>query len=108
MIGFNPGVDPSEIGLGGADTLPRLKNWNTFQELSAAARQRKADEALRIKQSKIAHEWTAPNPYGSYPAEAIEDLAKIVGKKNRGIKFNPDLNSANTAQMWLNKKLYKY
>jgi hypothetical protein len=36
----------------------------------------------------------------------MEDLAKIFGLKNRGIKYNPDLNAANTAQIWLNKKLY--
>jgi hypothetical protein len=47
MIGFNPGVEVTEIGLSGADTLPRLKNWNTFQELLEAARKKKADEILR-------------------------------------------------------------
>jgi hypothetical protein len=34
----------------------------------------------------------------------MENLAEIVGLKNRGIKFTPDLNSAKTAQIWLNKK----
>jgi hypothetical protein len=106
MIGFNPGVEMTETNLGSADRLPILKNWNTFQELLESARKKKADEILRIKPSKINRERAAPNPYGGYPAESIEDLAKIVGKKNRGIKYNPDLNSANTAQIWLNKKLY--
>jgi hypothetical protein len=35
----------------------------------------------------------------------MEHLVNIVGLKNRGIKFNPDLNSANTAQICLRKKL---
>jgi hypothetical protein len=34
----------------------------------------------------------------------MENLAEIVGLRNREIKFTPDLNSTNTAQMWLNKK----
>jgi beta-mannanase len=34
----------------------------------------------------------------------MENLAEIIGLRNRGIKFTPDLNSANTAQMRLNKK----
>jgi hypothetical protein len=34
----------------------------------------------------------------------MENLAEIVGLRNRGIKFTPDLNAANTVQMWLNKK----
>jgi hypothetical protein len=41
------------------------------------------------------------------PAEAMENLAEIVGLRNRGIKFTPDLNAANTAQIWLNKKKAK-
>jgi hypothetical protein len=34
----------------------------------------------------------------------MENLAEIIGLRNRGIKFTPDLNAANTAQMWINKK----
>jgi hypothetical protein len=34
----------------------------------------------------------------------MENLAEIVSLRNRGIKFTPDLNAANTAQIWLNKK----
>jgi hypothetical protein len=34
----------------------------------------------------------------------MENLAEIVGLRNRGIKFTPDLNAANTPQIWLNKK----
>jgi hypothetical protein len=49
LIGFNPGVEVTETGLSGADSLPRLKNWNTFQELLEAARKKKADETLRIR-----------------------------------------------------------
>jgi hypothetical protein len=31
-------------------------------------------------------------------------LAEIVGLRNQGIKFVPDLNAANTAQQWLDKQ----
>jgi hypothetical protein len=50
--------------------------------------------------------YAPPNPYTSYPAESMEHLANIVGLKNRDIKFNPELNAANTAQAYLNRKLY--
>jgi hypothetical protein len=43
LIGFNPGVEVTETGLSGVDRLPRLKNWNAFQELLEAARKKKAD-----------------------------------------------------------------
>jgi hypothetical protein len=45
----------------------------------------------------------AKNPYASYPAESIKDLAHIVGLKNRGISYNPELNAANTAQLYIAK-----
>jgi hypothetical protein len=43
-------------------------------------------------------EWHEPSPYASYPAESTENLAEIVGLKNRGIKYNPELNAANSPQ----------
>jgi hypothetical protein len=37
----------------------------------------------------------------------MENLAEIVGLRNRGIKFNPELNTASTVQMWINKRKTK-
>jgi beta-mannanase len=65
----------------------------------------KAEAQLEARQARIDKRYAPQNPYASYPAESMEHLANIVGLKNRGIKFNSDLNSANTAQIWLSKKL---
>jgi hypothetical protein len=40
----------------------------------------------------------------SYLTEAMENLAKTVDLRNRGIKYIPKLNDANTAQIWFNRK----
>jgi hypothetical protein len=67
-------------------------------------KERKARHRVEARQARSNKQWIEPNPYVSYPAEAMENLAEIVGLRNRGIKFTPDLNVANTAQIWLNKK----
>jgi hypothetical protein len=84
-----------DTGLGRVDRLYRLKNWDAFQDVLEDAKRQKAEHALRIRQAKMDKVWAEPNPYTSYPAESIENLAEIVGLKNR----------VTTAHIWINKKI---
>jgi acyl-CoA synthetase (NDP forming) len=88
----------------GFDNIDKLNNWGEFQNLLDDIKEQKAQYRIDARKARVNKQWIEPSPFTSYPAEAMENLAEIVGLRNRGIKFTPDLNSANTAQMWLNKK----
>jgi hypothetical protein len=47
------------------------------------------------------------NPYLGYNANAMQDLADVVGIHNMGIKFNPTFNSKEAAEEWLEAQLRK-
>jgi hypothetical protein len=47
------------------------------------------------------------NPYLGYKADAMKDLADVVGIHNLGIKFNPTFNSKESAEEWLETQLRK-
>jgi hypothetical protein len=85
--------------LEGVDKMQRLKNWDEFQDVLEDARRQKADLQLQTTQTRMNKSYSPPNPYASYPADSIESIAVIVGLKNGGINYNPDLNSANSAQV---------
>jgi hypothetical protein len=84
--------------------LNKLNNWGEFQNLLDDIKEQKAQYRIDARKARATKSYIEPSPFASYPAEGMENLAEIVGLRNRGIKFTPDLNSANTAQMWLNKK----
>jgi hypothetical protein len=44
------------------------------------------------------------NPYAGYRYEDTKALVDLIGRRNVGVKFNPTLNSATTAAMWLQKQ----
>jgi hypothetical protein len=44
------------------------------------------------------------NPYAGYRYEDTNALVDLIGRRNVGVKFNPTLNSATTAAMWLQKQ----
>jgi hypothetical protein len=101
--GAHKGIGPDETIEGGYDQLDKLQNWGEFQNLLDEIKERKAQHRVEARQARAKH-YVEPSTYASYPAEAMENLAESVGLKNRGIKYTPDLNSANTDQIWLNKK----
>jgi hypothetical protein len=103
-FGAHKGIGTEDVILDEYDQLDKLQNWGEFQNLLDDIKERKAQHRIELRQAQAAKQWMKPSPYASYPAEAMENLAEIVGLRNRGIKFTPDLNAANTAQMWLNKK----
>jgi hypothetical protein len=78
---------------------------NEFEDVLEDTPRQKAKYQLQAREARLNKQYAPPNPYATYPAEYTEHLANIVGLKNRGIKLNSDLNSANTAQIWLSKKL---
>jgi hypothetical protein len=79
-IGFSYGIGPDEVPNKGEDTVIKYHNWNEFQErlddveekarLRQAAREARADGLPTVK-----------NPYATYPAESMKNLAYIVGLK---------------------------
>jgi hypothetical protein len=102
--GRQGGIGVDEVDYSGVDNIDKLNNWGEFQRVLDDIKERKAVHRVAARQAGASRKWIEPSPYLSYPAEAMENLAEIVCLRNRGIKFTPDLNSANTAEIWLNKK----
>jgi hypothetical protein len=76
----------------------KFHNWNDFQDSLDLVEAEKARLRQEARENRAAGLPIAKNPYVSYPAESIKDLAHIVSLKNRGISYNPELNATNTAQ----------
>jgi hypothetical protein len=96
IYGVHRGIGVDDVVSDGYDQLDKLQNWSEFQNLLDDIKERKAQHRIEARQARENKQWMEPSPYPSYPAESMENLAEIVGLKNRGIKFTPDLNSANT------------
>jgi hypothetical protein len=102
-IGFSYGLAPDEVPNEGEDTVIKYHNWNEFQEKLDDLEEEKARLRQEAREARTDGLPTVKNPYATYPAESMKNLAYIVGLKNRGISYNPELNAANTAQLYIAK-----
>jgi hypothetical protein len=102
-IGFSYGLSPDEIPNEGEDTVIKLHNWNEFQDRLDDLEEEKARLRQEAREARADGQPAVKNPYATYPAESMKNLAYIVGLKNRGISYNPELNAANTAQLFIVK-----
>jgi hypothetical protein len=100
-VGFSYGIGPDKLPVEGEDEVIKGSEWNTFQEKLDATEEQKAELRQQIKEAKAAGLPIPKNIYSSYPDESTKSLAQIVGLKKRGIKVNPELNTANTAQLYI-------
>jgi hypothetical protein len=103
-FGRHSGISAADVDYSSVDQIDKLNNWGEFQRVLDGIKEKKSTHQVTTKSARAARKWIEPSPYISYPAEAMENLAEIVGLRNRGIKYTPDLNAANTAQIWLNKR----
>jgi hypothetical protein len=103
-FGRHSGISADDVDYTAVDQIDKLNNWGEFQNLLDDIKEKKAAHRVAARSARVARKWIEPSPYISYPAEAMENLAEIVGLRNRGIKYTPDLNAANAAQIWLNKR----
>jgi hypothetical protein len=66
--------------------------------------EKKRAHRVEARQARLEKRFVESSSFMSYPAEDMENISHIVGLRNRGIKYNPELNAANTAQIWFNKR----
>jgi hypothetical protein len=65
---------------------------------------RKREYQARARDARAHGRVLPPHPYQSYDPESTAKLAEIVGLKNKGIKYNPDWNSALAAREWIGRQ----
>jgi hypothetical protein len=100
-IGFSYGIGPDEVPGEGEDSVIKYHNRNEFQERLDDLEEEKARLKQEVRGARADGQRPVPNPYATYPTESMKNLAYIVGLKNRGINYNPELNAANTAQLYI-------
>jgi Asp-tRNA(Asn)/Glu-tRNA(Gln) amidotransferase B subunit len=80
-IGYSYGIGPDEIPGEGEDSVIKVHNWNMFQESLDAVETKKAQLRQENRENRAAKLPIIKDPYASYPAESIKELAHIVGLK---------------------------
>jgi hypothetical protein len=80
-IGYSYGIGPDEVPGEGENTVIRVPNWNTFQESLDAVEAEKARLGQENRENRAVGLAVTKDPYTSYPAESIKELAHIVGLK---------------------------
>jgi predicted nuclease with TOPRIM domain len=90
LPGFSYGIGPDEIPAEGEDSVIKYHNWNEFQDRLNDLEEEKARLRQEAREARADGLQTVKNPYATYPAESMKNLAYIVGLKNRGISYNPE------------------
>jgi hypothetical protein len=70
-----------EIPAEGEDSVSKYHNWNEFQERLDDLEETKARLRQEAREARADSLPTVKNPYATYPAESMKNLAYIVGLK---------------------------